>query len=140
MNDKDKIRLVFFHDDFKEGPVRFPFLSKDQFVLTNLINNFNSVIQSYSEIRVNNDQNFNAVAIIAKLPCGTGRNSYKSSNFKTQQDFLNNSTSIINIFNDDNLCGLRAVIIAIAAYENDPNLNTLLKRNPINLFKKVRIE
>ena len=138
MNDKDKIRLVFFHDDFKEGPVRFPFLSKDQFVLTNLINNFNSVIQSYREIRVNNDQNFNAVAIIAKLPCGTGRNSYKSSNFKTQQDFLNNSTSIINIFNDDNLCGLRAVIIAIAAYENDPNLNTLLKRNSINLFKKVK--
>ena len=55
MNDRDKIRLVFFHDSFLEGPIRLPFISKKDFVKTNLIDNFNHVIQSYRIANCNID-------------------------------------------------------------------------------------
>ena len=42
------------------------------------------------------------------------------------------------IENNDNLCGLRSVIIAIAAYERDEQLNLLLRRNSIILNKRVK--
>ncbi len=137
MNDSDKLRLLFHHDSFREGPIRIPFLPKKNFAVYNLINNFKSFIQSYKEIAINNDQKLHAVAIIAKIPSGSGRKSYKNLNFKDQQDYMNHSSSVINIRNDDNMCGLRAIIIAIAHYEKNPELKYLLKNHSILLHKKV---
>jgi hypothetical protein len=139
MRTNDLIRLVFFHSDFKEGPIRYPFMTKETFQSVNLLNNFNSVVQSYREIKINENQNMHGTAIIAHLPSGSGRNSFKNKDYKNQQDFLNNCTrSIIPIENNDNLCGLRSVIIAIAAYERDEQLNLLLQRNSIILNKRVK--
>jgi len=139
MRNNDFIRLVFYHSDFKEGPIRYPFMSKETFQSINLLNNFNSVVQSYREIKINENQNMHGTAIIAHLPSGSGRNSYKNKDYKNQQDFLDNSIrSIIPIENNDNLCGLRSVIIAIAVYEKDEQLNFLLKKNSPFLHKRVK--
>jgi hypothetical protein len=130
-NDSDKIRLVFHHDSFQEGPIRIPFLSKNNFAVYNLINNFKSVTQSYKEITMNNNQNLHALAIIARIPQGSGKN------YRNQQDYMNNSSSILNIYNNDNMCGLRAIIVAIAHYEKSPDLKFLLKNNSPILHKMV---
>ncbi len=121
MQNNDKICLVFFHRDFREGPIRYPFRSKETFLSVNLINNFNSVIQSYREITMNENQNLQGTAIIAHLTSGSGRNSFNKKDFKNQQEFL--SSSITN-----NFCGLRAVLIARATYKKDEKLALLLKK------------
>ena len=135
IGERDKIRLVFFHDQLLEGPIRFPFLSKKDFLNNNILNNFNSVIQSFREIQINPNDNFHGIALIAHLP--NGSKSKKKLDFSSAQEFFNNCRSIINIKNDDNLCGVRAVIIAIAVSIKDPQLKLLLKNNSKLLDKKV---
>jgi len=95
------------------------------FATTNLQDTFENVIQSYSEIPMNSNNSFRANTIIAHLPSGSGGTHLIDNNYHNQQDLFGNMNSIICVPNDDNLCAIRAIIIAISAQSGS---NSLLKR------------
>ena len=68
-----------------------------------------------------------ATAVIAHLPAGSGRK--PKVNFESQQDYFNNSPGIFTIENNDNLCGLRAIIIAMAFESKNTDLKAICKRH-----------
>ena len=99
-------------------------------------------MQSYEPEFLNTDDIFTANVQIVQMPLGTGRRGqgvkkkqvpYKSVKniLKINNDILRNATdfsiqtfankkhSIIKIINHDNMCLLRAILVAIAYYHNE---------------------
>jgi hypothetical protein len=133
MRSSDKIRVVFFHKDFFTC-IDLPFLKKSDFTVKLLVESFENVIQSYKDIIINYNNSFTANVQIQRMPSGTGRrcislikkrapyvkkvkinNNILDSNviLPDIQLLCNNKNSIINVINNDNMCLLRAVLIAI---------------------------
>ena len=135
LNEKDKIRITFFHEAFDRG-IGYPFMDKSQLQTLNLQEKFDSVIQSYKTINMNTNNSLTANIIIAHLPSGSGAKK-RSHPYQSQQEYFDDNSNYITFENDDNYCLIRAVIIAIANYENDPNLNKLLKYRSNLLHNKV---
>ena len=132
MNPNDKIRITFFHDDFKE-PIEYEFMSKDTLNKTNSQSKFESVIQSYREIKLNLNDSLKALIVVAHTPSGSGRPSSKISYlFRNQQDYLSSRKYIIPIENNDNFCAARAVLIAVEYSKIDNNKN---KEHNANMSK-----
>ena len=74
---------------------------------TNLRSTFEEVIQSYRTVKLNEGNSLKVMIVIANLPSGSGNDS--------QQSFIEKkSFQFIIIENNDNLCAIRAVIVAIA--------------------------
>ena len=145
MGEKDYIRVTFLHDDF-DRPVGYPFMDKKTFLNSNLMHTFESVIQSYREIKVNSNNSLKCMVVIARLPSGSGMN----SNFESLNDYFHNDTNIVTIVNDDNYCLVRAVIIGVEHHRNKELFEKLLKRKNnvesailkekvLRLVKKLRI-
>lgn len=120
MNEKDYIRVTFLHDEF-DRPVGYPFMNKKTLMSTNLQHTFENVIQSYRTITMNNHNQLKAMVVIARLPSGYGLNS------DTLQNYFYDSKNIITITNDDNLCLIRAVIVAIDYHKNKKTMNFAYK-------------
>ena len=135
LSEKDKIRITFFQEDFDRG-IGYPFMDKRQLRSINLQEKFESVIQSYKTINMNSNNSLTANIIIAHLPSGSG-NKKRGHSYQSQQEYFDDNLNYITIENDDNYCLIRAVIVAIANYENDPNLNKLLKYPSTLLYNKV---
>ncbi|CAF0960582.1 unnamed protein product [Brachionus calyciflorus] len=72
MGDKDKIRIVFFHDSL-ERPISLSFMSKTALTAEGLVENFEHVAQSYKSLKINENNNLRATVVIAHLPNGSGR-------------------------------------------------------------------
>jgi hypothetical protein len=136
INNKDQIRITFFHDDFSHG-IGYPFMDKNQLQNTNLQEKFDAICQSYSTINMNSNNALTAHIIIAHLPSGSGKKRQLEHNYTTQQEYFDDYLNYITIFNDDNYCLIRAVIIAIAFIEKDKNLNKLLRHRSSLLLNKV---
>jgi hypothetical protein len=106
-------------------------MNKEFLTHVNFMNYLEYTIQSYKSIKINEDKSFFVYIIIARVPKG-GRKlklskkkqkeyvkKIKLKTFKNQQEYCNKKKCIINVFNSDNLCGLRAILIAIAFESND---------------------
>ena len=143
----DLIRISFSHDSF-DSRVSIPFMGLEDLTRTNLQNAFDYVIQSYREITVNENNSFSADIIIAYNVSGSRkrkenrkvRNPKKAKKVKideyTQQDRFLNSSGIIPIYNSDNFCAIRAVIISIAYYnKNNDKKNVTLNKLYSQLIK-----
>ena len=139
---QDKIRIIFFHDVLLTS-IDLPFVLRDNFTAKLLWSAFESVMQSYEPEFLNTDDIFTANVQIVHMPLGNGRSGqgikkkqvpYKSvrnilkinndilrnvSDFSIQA-YANKKNSIIKIINHDNMCLLRAVLVAIAYYHNEP--------------------
>jgi hypothetical protein len=139
---QDKIRIIFFHDILLTS-IDLPFVLRDNFTAKLLWDAFESVMQSYDPEYLNTDDVFKANVQIVSMPLGNGRRglggkkkqvAYKSvknllkinndilrdvTDF-TIQTFCNKKKSIIKIINHDNMCLLRAILVAIAYYHNEP--------------------
>lgn len=112
VNGKDKIRVLINHSSF-DTPISFPFLNKDDFLKINLQDSFFQVIQSYREIKISANDPLNIDICLARLPNG-GRN--KPSLHPNIESFRN-SSFITKVSNNDKLCAIYSVIIAIAEHE-----------------------
>ena len=75
MKKKDKIRMIFEHRDLKEC-IDLPFVYRDDFTAELLMQAFESVMQSYFAIIINNNDIFSAKVQIAHTPSGTGKPGY----------------------------------------------------------------
>ncbi|CAF1068563.1 unnamed protein product, partial [Brachionus calyciflorus] len=135
MGDHDKIRIVLYHDSL-ERPISIPFLRKSVLTSQVLIDRFERVAQSHKEVQINQNNNLSAHVIIARLPSGSGRKmvnlkkrqtpytnqkdrpKIKSDTNNEFQKFCENQSFIIPVFNNDNLCALRAILIGKAYADN----------------------
>ncbi|CAF1102724.1 unnamed protein product [Brachionus calyciflorus] len=151
MREKDKIRVVFFHDSL-DRPISLPFMSKTQLTPVGLLENFEHVAQSYKSVKLNENNNLTASVVIAHLPIGSGRkmtklvrkrnylkkiDRQKDVNFSAFQEFGNKKTGIKTVFNYDNRFALRAILIAKAYSDKDPYRFELCKPNNRVLNAKV---
>ena len=136
MGDKDYIRVTFLHDDFDRG-IGYPFMSKRVFMNANLLHTFESVIQSYKTINMNNNNSLRAAVYIARLP--NGGNLPESA----LQNHFDMSSNIIVVKNDDNYCMIHAVLIAIQWYNNKKftyGIRNKLSRQVHSIALKLKIK
>ena len=162
MNEHDRIRIVISHKSL-ERPISLPFLSKKSLTQQNLLSNFEHVAQSYKTVILNENNSLSAVVTIAHLPSGSGRKIINlkkkqktyikkkliksSEHFTELQKFCNLKPGIKNVYNSDNYCLLRAILIGKAFTDNDPDKNklaepnsTLLNRMVEKIIKELKIE
>ena len=127
MGSKDKIRIVFFHQDIFSC-IFIPFVLKKDFSVELLTTTFENVVQSYKDLIVNYNNIFTANVQIQRMPAGRGRpvttlvkkrKPYiKKIKLTGIQGYCNSKNTIINVINNDNMCLLRAILIAIKYVEN----------------------
>ena len=128
MGPHDKIRIVLYHDSL-ERPISIPFLKKTNLTSQVLVDSFERVAQSHKEVQINQNNNLRAHVIIVRLPSGSGRKivtlkkkqtpyTKKKDCTKIQSDstndfqkFCENQRFIIPVYNNDNLCALRVILI-----------------------------
>jgi len=156
MRSSDKIRVAFFHSGFFTC-IDIPFVRRDQFTPDLLIETFENVIQSYKFLVVNGNNEFSANVQIQRMPSGRGRrfiydkqppkkkkrtielnnNISEACLLPNIQDICLNKNSVINIFNDDNMCCLRAILIGIRYCENYPDKANYSKPNSAHLLRDI---
>ena len=118
-----KIKLVFEHELFPTN-IYFPFLSPDDLTSDMILHNFDRIVQSYKlgQETIQQKHSFKAKVMVVDLPSGSGMKN------KTFEQFLHKSRSIKLIKNNDSLCLLRAVIVAIACHNKEKNVRNLIAR------------
>lgn len=136
-----KVRCVIEHSDF-DCPITFPFMKKSDLSPKMIFDQFSRVVQSKKKadsINVTTVHNIQLSIIVANLIRGSGKKRVNEmeeipvkkikkddvSNFK---DFVKFKRSIIEIYNEDNFCLIRAIIIAIAYIEKDKNYKNMVQR------------
>ena len=124
---KDKIRIVFNHPDLMY-PISSPFFSIASLSPHFMINMIERVCQSRRELKIEED--LEADFLIIHMPFGAGPVSPIDS-------FISKRKSIKIIYNNDQLCALRAVLVSKAFYDKDPKRNELCKINSIELNKRT---
>jgi hypothetical protein len=118
MKKNDKIIIVFFNESILTC-IDLPFVLRDDFTASLIMNAFEAVMQSY-QIQYLNIKDF-LKANVQKQTMPLGSPSIKiNNNILTQfkdnsiQEFCNKKNSIIKVLNYDNNCLLIAILIAIA--------------------------
>ena len=149
---REIIRIVFSHTSF-QTPVNIPFMTKEDLTELNFLNYFEHIMQSFKTIAINKDNSFYISIIIAHLPRGQrkmttlkkkqpkytkkNRIKKKSKFFHSHQDYCDNNKGIITVLNNDNLCGIRAILIALAFEQNDPQKYLLTHKDSEILNTRV---
>ncbi len=145
VGENDYIRVTFLHKEF-DRPVGYPFMDKKTFSRSNLLHTFESVIQSYREIKVNQNNSLKCMVVIARLPSGSGM----SLDCSSVNEYFYSNSNIVTVINDDNYCLVRAVILAVEQHRNKDLFNklikrknniesSLLKKQVIKIVKKLKI-
>ena len=155
MNENDKIRIVFNHDDFSTS-IDLPFVSRNKFTARLLIDSFENVIQSFKDSYVSSNS-FKVTVQIQSMPIGSGRkclgikkkqkpyikvtkinnNILDNLDLYDIQEYCNRKKSIIKVINNDHLCLVRAVLIAIKYLKNDEKKEEYAKANNKELNRDV---
>ena len=86
LNDQDKIRNTFFHEEFSHS-IGYPFMDKKQLQTQNLQLKFEAIVQSYRTIQMNTNNKLTAHLIIAHLPAGSGKKRIQTHSFSNQQEY-----------------------------------------------------
>lgn len=142
LGEKDQMRIVFFHDDIKY-PISISFTNRAELLKMNLLERFQKVVQSNDTLSISSYQAFKAHIVIARLPVGGGRAAKpKTATPESTNDLItlwrNSERGIKVIENNDNLCLLRAVIVAKAYAEKENARHLLLRQNNRLLNKRTR--
>ena len=133
INDQNQVRLVLRSDQL-DTPISIPFMPVIQLTPEKVFSQIERVIQSNRDFRLNDTVVVDIIHVEA--PQGSGRSKRTILNIK---DFLHKKKSVITIRNDDNLCLARALVVAIAKIEKDPNYKNLLKPGYKILERKARV-
>jgi len=122
----DRVGFIFDHPDLNWS-IDHPFVPLNQFRIERLISMFESVAQSRRELRF--DENLRLSIMIAKLPTGSG------SNIETE--YLKNNNCIKFVYNSDNMCAIRAILIGKAYADDSPFKLDICKMNSSRLHKET---
>ena len=122
----DRVGLVFDHPDL-QWTLDHPFVRVDQFDIKNVLQMFHKVHQSRRELRI--DETLTLSIFIAHLPNGG------MAGFDSQFAIRHRCVKFVD--NRDNMCAIRAVLIAKAYCDDDPQKEELCKINSSLLDKKT---
>ena len=114
MAPNDKIRFILRSEQL-ETPISLPFMTVEELTTERVFSQFERVIQSNQEFRLNDTVIIDINHV--KTPEGRGRKKRTTFNIR---DHLKEKKSIVCINNTDDLCLARALAVAIARIENDP--------------------
>ena len=132
MNDRDYVRFVLRSVQL-DTPISLPFMPVVQLTPERVFSQIERVVQSNRDFRLNDTVVVDIVHVEA--PEGSGR---KPRTILNINEFLHKKNSVITIQNNDDLCLARALVVAIAKIEKDPNYKNLLKPGRSTLERKAR--
>ena len=132
MDEKDQVRFVLRSEQL-DTPISMPFMTVEQLSTERVFSQIERVIQSNRDFRLNDTVTIDIIHVEA--PQGSGRSKRDVLNIK---DFLHKKKSVITIRNNDNLCLARALVVAIAKIEKDPNYKNMLNPKRRTQEKKAR--
>ena len=122
MNENDQVRFVLRSTQL-ETPISIPFMSLHQLTPERIFSHVQRVVQSNRDFRLNDTVNVDIIHVEA--PQGSGKK--KPRTIVNIREYLHKKKSIISIENNDDLCLARALVVAIAKVENEPNYKNLTK-------------
>ena len=111
---QDQVRVIL-HSTQLEYPITFPFMTPERLTTERILAEFQRVIQSNQEFRLNDTVDVNVIHV--SMPSG-GKGSKRSE--INLEKHLQKKRSIVRIQNDDDLCMTRALVVAKAKLDNDP--------------------
>ena len=133
MNENDQVRFVMRSDQL-ETPISIPFMPLHQLTTERVFSQVQRVVQSNRDFRLNDTVSVDIMRVEA--PQGSGRK--KPRNIVNIKEYLHKKRSIITIYNNDDLCLARALVVAIAKVENNPNYKNLTRPGRREQEKKAR--
>ena len=110
---QDQVRVIL-HSTQLEYPITFPFMAPHRLTTERILAEFQRVIQSNQEFRLNDTVDVNVIHV--SMPSG-GKGSKRSE--INLEKHLEKKRSIVRIQNDDDLCMARALVVAKAKLDND---------------------
>ena len=111
---QDQVRLIL-HSTQLEYPITFPFMAPERLTTERILAEIQRVIQSNQEFQLNDTVDVNVIHV--SMPSG-GKGSKRSE--INLEKHLEKKRSIVRIQNGDNLCMARALVVAKAKVDNDP--------------------
>ena len=128
MGSNDKVRFILRSEQL-ETPISLPFMTVEQLTTERVYSQFERVIQSNQEFRLNDTVIIDINHV--ESPEGSGRSKRTIFNIR---DHLKEKKSIVCINNTDDLCLARALAVAIARIEKDPKYKQIIKSDrPFNV-------
>ena len=119
---KDQVRVVI-HSNQLEYPITFPLMTPELLTMGRILAEFQRVIQSNQEFRLNDTVDVNVIHV--RTPSGGKGNKQSEINLEKH---LEKKRSIVRIQNDDDLCMARALVVAKAKIDDDTRDRQI--RNP----------
>ncbi len=116
----DQVRFVL-HSSQLENPISFPFMSRQRLTTERVLAEFEGVIQSNRHFHLNDSVDVNIVHV--EMPHGGIGAKRAEINLEKH---LMKKRSIIRIRNNDQLCLARALIVAKAKIDNDPQYTSIV--------------
>ena len=111
---QDQVHLIL-HSNQLEYPITFPFMAPERLTTERILAEIQRVIQSNQEFQLNDTVDVNVIHV--SMPSG-GKGSKRSE--INLEKHLEKKRSIVRIQNGDNLCMARALVVAKAKVDNDP--------------------
>ena len=117
---QDQVRVIL-HSTQLEYPITFPFMTPERLTTERILAEFQRVIQSNQEFRLNDTVDVNVIHV--SMPSG-GKGSKRSE--INLEKHLEKKRSIVRIQNDDDLCMARALVVAKAKLDNNPQYKSVV--------------
>jgi hypothetical protein len=116
----DQVRFVL-HSPQLENPISFPFMPRERLITERVLAEFERVIQSNRDFHLNDSVDVNVVHV--EMPHGGRKTKRAEINLEKH---LMKKRSIIRIRNNDQLCLARALVVAKAKIDNDPQYKSIV--------------
>ena len=116
----DQIRMVIHSTQLKK-PIAFPFMTLQDLTTEHILSEFQRAIQSNQEFPLNDTIDVNVIHV--SLPSG-GKGG-KRTNLNLEKH-LEKKRSVIRIQNNDNLCMARALVVAKAKLDDNPQYKSIV--------------
>ena len=116
MNSTDQVRFVLQSNQL-QFPISLPFCSLEELTTEKVFSQVEKVVQSNEEFRLNDTVNIDILRV--QIPQGSGKSRLKRTTYDLRE-YLKGKQSVISINNKDDTCLARALVVAIARIEKDP--------------------
>ena len=131
MNSTDQVRFVLQSNQL-QSPISLPFCSLEQLTTEKVLSQVEKVVQSNEEFRLNDTVNIDILRV--EMPQGSGIS--KRTTFDIRE-YLKKKQTVICINNKDNYCLARALVVAIARIEKDPQYNHIVRSSRPLQFQRA---
>ena len=133
MNSTDQVRFVLQSNQL-QSPISLPFCSLEELTTEKVLSQVEKVVQSNEEFRLNDTVNIDILRV--EMPQGSGKSRGRRTTFDIRE-YLKGKKAVITINNKDNYCLARALVVAIARIEKDPQYKHIAKSSRPLQFQRA---